>query len=211
MAHHRRRHHNPKSAPRRRSSGGGGRGGGTNWGMIALIGGGAFLLMKSGALGSVLGGSTSALSQQLLSNPAAAGYTDLGNGYYRNNATGQTIYRNPQTGTVQATGSAVPAGTSPWLAPFYQIGQAAIPAVAGGVASGIASLFNPSTWSNWFSDSGSGDLGTAIGSGTSAAVPDILSGGSAWALPALPDTSLSVGDWSTPSESFDWESWNPFQ
>lgn len=173
----------------------GGGGGGTNWGMIALIGGGAFLLMRSGALGSILGGGAGTVTPSQLT---ANGYTDLGNGYYRSNTTGQTVYRNPATGQVQPIGSSTIA--DPWLRTATQIAASAAPGIVQGITQGIGALFNPDTWSGLFGGSGPVmDLGTggAVDTGTgslSTASPDILSGGGGYVtpLPPLPDLTLGT-------------------
>lgn len=110
--------------------------GGTNWGLILLIGGGAFLLLRSGGLGSLGGGVSVA---QLV----AAGYQDQGNGYFVNPATGTSIYRNPTTGTVTpVAGGAV----DPWLQPFLQISNVAAPQIGQSLGTAIGSLFDPATW-----------------------------------------------------------------
>lgn len=162
-----------------------------------MIGIGGFLLLKSGALGSILGGGASVTPQQLTAN----GYTDLGNGYFRSNTTGQTVYRNPSTGQIQPIGSSTIA--DPWLRTATQVAGAAAPGIAQGIVSGIQGLFNPNTWSGLFGGTGVPmDLGTggAVDTGTgslSTASPDILSGGGGAGLPPLPDLALG-----TPSLDF---------
>jgi hypothetical protein len=170
----------------RRSGGGGG--GGTNWGMIALVAGGAFLLM--GGTRAFAGTGNTVTPQQL----QAAGYQDVGGGYYRNPQTGQTIYRNPQTGQVQVTTQgSVPPGTSPWIAPLYQIGQAAIPAIGAGVATGISQLFKPSTWQGLFGGGGTPNVNEAMGG--SMPTPGGIFGSESPDLPALPSVMPGEWDW----------------
>lgn len=116
------------------------RGGGTNWGLILLIGGGVFLLMRSGGLGGGLFGTSGPTDAQLI----AAGYQNLGTGYWTNPQTGQQLYRNPTTGQVTPVGAMV--GTDPWLAPLYQISNIAAPQIGQGIGTAIGELFNPATW-----------------------------------------------------------------
>jgi hypothetical protein len=115
--------------------------GGTNWLPIIAIGAGAFLLMRSGGLGTMFGGGTSVLP---------AGYTYLGSGYYRS-PTGQTMYRNPTTGqltpvtaqqavTGQLTQAGVQAGGQILTQAMPQIVQAGA-SIFGSLAQSIAGLF----------------------------------------------------------------------
>lgn len=189
----RKRRRRAKSNPRRSYSSNP-KGGGLGIGMIALIGVGAFFLLRSGALGGI--------GTMFGGQPAVAGYTAIGGNAYRNNATGQIAYRQP-TGqmTTQATGGTiVPSGGGAWTAPLVQAGVASIPLFGAGLASMIKGFFTgPSTGS--VTDTGTtsptpaGTTGVVSDTGaTSTTSPDILAipepGG-----PVAPAPSGSIYDW----------------
>jgi hypothetical protein len=169
------------------------KGGGMGIGMIALLGVGAFFLMRSGALGS--------LGTMFGGQPAVPGYTAIGGNAYRNNATGQVAYRQP-TGqmTTQATGGTiVPSGGSAWTAPLVQAGVASIPLFGAGLASMIKGFFTgPSTGS--VTDTGTtsptpaGTTGVVSDTGaTSTTSPDIL---------AIPEPGGPIAP--APGSVYDW-------
>lgn len=155
----------------------GGGGGGIGMMPLLLIGGAAyFLFMRPG-------GAFGATAQ-----PAIPGYTALGGNYYRNQATGQTVYRNPTTGTMTtATGAIAPSGVPTWLQPTVQAGAQAIPqlgiglvqGLTGALTSGIRSLFGDTS----VVGTSAGAVATESGALTTTA-PDVLSG--AYTPPSLP-------------------------
>lgn len=189
-----RKHRRSKSNPRRRYASNP-KSGGMGIGTIALIGAGAFFLLRSGALGNLLGGVGTMFGGQ----PAVAGYTPIGGNAYRNNATGQIAYRQP-TGqmTTQATGGTiVPSGGAAWTAPLVQAGVASIPLLGSGLASMIKGLFSGSVTNPAdTSPQPAGTTGVVSDTGaTSTTSPDILS------IPApaggdfAPAPSGSIYDW----------------
>jgi hypothetical protein len=166
------------------------KGGGMGIGMIALLGVGAFFLLRSGALGSI--------GTMFGGQPAVPGYTAIGGNAYRNNATGQIAYRQP-TGqmTTQATGGTiVPSGGAAFTAPLIQAGVASIPLLGAGLASMFKGLFSGSvTDSTTPSPQPAGTTGVVSDTGaTSTTSPDILAipepGG-----PIAPAPSGSIYDW----------------
>jgi hypothetical protein len=164
-----------------------------------LIGGAAyFLLLRPGGLSSIFGAA----------QPAVAGYTPIGGTYYRNTATGQTVQRLPTGQMVTATGVVAPSGVPNWLQPTVQAGAQAIPQIGVGIVQGfvgalnlgVRSLFGSSVAGTTAPD---GTGGTAVGSGTVAASPDILSGGGGYLPPLepLPGMDLTMPTWALPSET----------
>lgn len=118
--------------PYRRNPGKGGMG----WGMIALLGVGAFFLLPrlTGAGG---GGLFSSLGIGAAAG-VPPGYTPIGNNLYRS-PSGTIVARNPQTGQMVA---AMP-GTVPTSAEdlLTRAGIALIPSVASNLASWVSGLF----------------------------------------------------------------------
>jgi hypothetical protein len=167
--------------------------GGMGIGMIALLGVGAFFLMRSGALGNI--------GTMFGGQPAVPGYTAIGGNAYRNNATGQVAYRQPtgQMTTQASGGTIVPSGGSAWTAPLVQAGVASIPLFGAGIASMIKGFFTgPSTGS--VTDTGTtsptpaGTTGVVSDTGaTSTTSPDILS---------IPEPGGAIAP--APSSIYDW-------
>jgi hypothetical protein len=169
--------HNPKS------------GGGMGIGTIALIGVGAFFLLRSGALGGV--------STMFGGQPAVPGYTPIGGNAYRNDATGQIAYRQPtgQMTTAPTGGTIVPSGGAAWTAPLVQAGVASIPLLGSGLASMIRGLFSGSvTNPTDTSPQPAGTTGVISETGaTSTTSPDIL---------AIPEPGGPVAP--APASIYDW-------
>lgn len=190
--------------PRRRRSRGfrrnphrGGGGGGIGLMPLLLIGGAAyFLLLRPGGIGSMFGGGA---------QPAIAGYTPVGGNYYRNQATGQTVYRNPTTGLMTTAGGAVaPSGVPNWLQPTVQAGAQAIPMLGIGLVQGAVSALSGGIRSLFGESSVMQTSGGAVelpSGALSTSSPDVLSGSYVPSLPSdivsapLPSV-LNFGAWS---------------
>jgi hypothetical protein len=153
---------------------------GTNIALIALVAGGAFLLMGGTRL---FGG--------MLGTPAAVppGYTPVGNGLYRA-PNGAIVARDPNTGQMVMS----PAGYAPTSAEdlLTRAGISLIPTAAQGLASFISGLFHSG-----------GSATTPIGTGPTApgstSVSDAVRSGSDYSFPALPPLpNFELGEvWST--------------
>lgn len=172
--------------------------GGISWLPMVAIAAGAFLLMKPGGLGGVLGTGTSV---------APAGYTYLGSGYYRG-PDGQTYYRSPTTGQMApATAGQVATGQ------VTQAGQQVLTGILPSVVSAATSLFDGLIKSagGWFTTEQAplttswGTVGGPI-EGMGGAMPTQESlfaaeGGSVgWApapLPEFPDLTLTSPLWAS--------------
>lgn len=190
-AHRRRRY---RRNPARR------RGGGMGIGTIALLAGGALLLLPA------LTGGRSPLSSIFGSGTAAAavppGYTPIGNGLYRS-PTGQVVARNPQTGQMVAA----PAGSQPTSAEdlLVRAGISLIPAVTQNLASWVSSMFSTQQTSTgavipWGTPSGPyEEWGGALPEGES-----IFGGGEGGLPPLAPIPSEGYDFWGgiMPSEEF---------
>lgn len=108
-----------------------------NWGMIALLGAGAFFLLPRLAGASTGGGLLSSLG---IGQPATVppGYTPIGNNLYRT-PTGQIAARDPRTGQmVMAAPGTVPTSAEDLLT---RAGISLIPSVANTLASWVSGLF----------------------------------------------------------------------
>ena len=178
--------HNPRRRYRRNPGGGG-----MGIGMIALIGVGAFFLLRSGALGSI--------GAMFGGQPAIPGYTAMGGNAYRNNATGQVVYRQPTGQLTSQPGGGVimPTGGGAWTAPLVQAGVMAIPQLGLGIGQMIKGFFGQSSVTDQSTAPASavGTSGAALPSGgASGTSPDILNipepGG-----PVAPAPSGDVFSW----------------
>lgn len=177
--------------PYRRNPGGGGIGIGT----IALIGVGAFFLLRgtggASPLSTLFGGGAAAVP---------TGYTPIGNGLYRS-PTGQIVARNPQTGQMVAA----PAGSVPTSAEdlLTRAGISLIPSVANNLASWISSMFSTQQTSTG-AVVGGVPGGTVGGEGGTVTAPDVLSGSYLPPLAPLPESPSIWAGGSISQEEYDY-------